>query len=90
MRRRTGTAHGGDGSCKGAKLKTIRVCTKDHCGLLFVAGQHMLRTEAGRAARAGYRELVREGGLRPEGQEQQGRPPEKKGVLLCLHLPRTP
>lgn len=26
-------------SCKGAKLKTIRVCTKDHCGLLFVAGQ---------------------------------------------------
>lgn len=67
MRRRTGIACRGDGSCKGAKLKTIRVCTKDHCGLLFVAGQRVLRTEAGRAVRAGYRELVQEEGLHPEG-----------------------
>lgn len=31
--------------------KAVRVCTKDHCGLLFVAGQRVLRTEAGRAVR---------------------------------------
>lgn len=89
VQRRTGTACREDGSCKGAKLKTIRVCTKDHCGLLFVAGQRVLRTEAGRTVRAGYRELVQKGGLHPEGQVQRGRPPEKKGVLPCSHLPRT-
>lgn len=69
-------------------LKTIRVCTKDLGGVLFVARQCLLRAEAGRAGRAGYRELVWEVGLHPEGQVQGGYPPEKKGILLCFHLPK--
>lgn len=70
--------------------KPLQSAPRTSGGLLLVAGQRLLRTEAGRAGRAGYRELVLEVGLRPEGQVQGGCPPEKKGILPCFHLPKMP
>lgn len=66
------------GSCKAPSSKPPESAPRTAAGscLWLVSA---LRTEAARVARAAYRELVREGGLRPEGQEQQ-----RRGASSCV------